>query len=242
MNNKPVINIRQLEIGYKHSLTNPVELSANSGELICILGKNGTGKSTLLKTLAGIIKPLAGEIFIIGINQNKLGPKNKSKLISFVPSRLAYMSNIKVIDLVSMGRTPYTNVFNNLNHNDLEQIDYAIELFGLQNLRNRPLFEVSDGERQKAMICRAYVQNTPVIMLDEPTAFLDYPSKVELIERLKSMTINSKKTIIFSSHDLELSLKNVEKLWIFDNKTIIDKNILDLECKKILNEIFSFTS
>ncbi len=236
----PVINIKNLEIGYNTKLCNPINLQAYESEIICITGKNGTGKSTLLKTLAGIIKPLSGEIFYNNYLHTALSLKQKARLISFVPSRLAYFSNIKVFDLIAMGRTPYTNVFDKFDFKDHEIINNAIDLFGLENFRKKPLSEISDGERQKAMICRAFVQNTPVIMLDEPTAFLDYPSKVELLERLQKLSIENKKTILFSSHDLELSLSKASEIWIFNDNKISPYSMHDSGHKQVLKEVFAY--
>lgn len=240
MNDQEAINIEKLEVGYSKALNSPANLKAYPGDFICVLGKNGCGKSTLLKTIAGILKPIAGEIYLFNQKSDKIDVKQKAKIVSFVPSRLAYLANIKVIDLVSLGRTPYTNILNKLSNQDNEVIHQAVEEFGLKELQHKPLFQISDGEKQKAMICRAYVQNTPIILLDEPSAFLDYPSKVELIERLNYLSNNKNKTIIFSSHDLELSLNKTNKLWIFDNNRISQKHINDKDCNKILKDIFNF--
>ncbi len=242
MMNDKVINIVNLEIGYGKQLCKPINKTSYAGDCICIAGKNGTGKSTFLKTLSGIIKPLSGSIFYKKIDLNKINLKTKSKFISFVPSKLSYFSNLKVYDLIAIGRTPYTNIFDKLNINDLELIDYSISLFGLKDLKNKSLYEISDGERQKAMICRAFVQNTPVILLDEPTAFLDYPSKVELLRQLKYLCDEKGKTIIFSSHDLELALKNANKAWIFNENNLSEHKVKDLANNNLLKSIFSFES
>lgn len=240
--NDSVINIVDLEIGYGKRLCKPINQTAYTGDCICIAGKNGTGKSTLLKTLSGIIKPLSGNIFYKNNNLNNINLKTKSKFISLVPSKLSYSSNLKVYDLIAIGRTPYTNIFDRLNKNDLEIIDFSINLFGLKDLESKSLYEISDGERQKAMICRAFVQNTPVIFLDEPTAFLDYPSKVELFKQLKYLCEAQGKTILFSSHDLELALKTANKTWIFNENELSEHKINDLANSNLLKTVFSFES
>ncbi len=240
MTNSPIINTEKLTIGYRQAICKDINLSAYGGENICLIGKNGSGKSTFLKTIAGIINKIEGNILIQNQNILKLGGTNRAKLVCFVPSRLAYFSNIKIIELIMMGRAPYTNIFDKQSKEDIEKISEAIELFELQNLTNKYLYQVSDGERQKAMICKAFVQDTQLILMDEPSAFLDYPSKVSLMDNLNKLCKINKKTIIYSTHDLELGLKNADKIWICDDGKIIAYEKEKFKHNDILKSVFHY--
>lgn len=240
MMSKLVLNISDLSIGYKTVLQSKINLSAEISDLICIVGKNGAGKSTLIKTLAGVLPELSGDIVLEERNIKKNDRLEKARLISYVPSKLSIFSRLTVLELVSMGRTPYTNIFDRASEEDMRAINDAIDIFGISELKNKSLMEISDGERQKAMICRAFTQNTRIIILDEPSAFLDYPSKIELYLNLKSLAKEKFKTIIFSSHDLELSMKFVDKVWIFTDNQIIENTIPELKENKLMEKLFSY--
>ena len=212
-----MINIESLSIGYKkHTIINNINLEANVGNLICIIGSNGTGKTTFLNTIAGIIPALSGKIFYNNQDFTNISLIEKSKLISYVSSRQEYLSNFNVFDLVSLGRSPYTNIFDKKSNSDKEIIDNAIVEFHLEDIKHKLLYKISDGERQRAMICRAIVQETPVILLDEPTSFLDYHAKRELLINLSQLAHQKNKCIIFSCHDIELALKFSDIIWLFN--------------------------
>jgi iron complex transport system ATP-binding protein len=235
-----LINIENLNIGYKNPLTTDINLSAGKGELICIVGKNGIGKSTLLNTLAGIISPLSGKIYYNSTNFSSLSISKRSQLISYVPSKMGYLSNLNVYELVSMGRSPFTNIFDKKTSEDLNIINDSISSFGLEHLVDKPLYAISDGERQRAMICRAFAQRTPIIFLDEPSAFLDYPSKHKLMKDLSALSKENEKTIIFSSHDLDISLLYCSRVWLFQDKTIESHLVENLKTNKLLKDIMDF--
>jgi iron complex transport system ATP-binding protein len=235
-----IINIENLQVGYKTPIVNNINLSAEKSNLICIIGKNGTGKSTFLKTLAGIIPQLKGNIFINNSNLKSISALQKAKYLSFVPAKLSNLANISLRELVKIGRTPYTNLFDKLSVDELDLIQKSLEKFNLNDIADKSLLEVSDGERQKAMICRAFVQNSPVILLDEPTAFLDYPSKVELLLSLKKLSEEHQKTIVFSSHDLEIALNYADRIWLFNDENIINLDNNNVETFNILKRIFNF--
>lgn len=237
---KTILNIKNLEIGYKDPITNVINLNAEEGNLVCIIGRNGVGKSTLLNTLSGILKPLSGDIFYNDINFPRLSSNERSRLISYVPSRQEYVSNLNVYELVSMGRSPYTNMFDKHSTNDKDIIEKALIEFNLENLQKKSLYEVSDGERQRAMICRAIVQETPVILLDEPTAFLDYYAKQKLLFDLSVLVKEKNKCIIFSSHDLQLSVKYSELVWLFHHNEVKSFTTNDLKNSGLLNELMNF--
>ena len=225
MNNE-TIQLRNLSIGYqtKHSVRTVAEGingAIRSGELTCLLGANGVGKSTLLRTLAAFQPAIKGEILIsrseeCGVRSEitSLTDKELSKLIGVVLTEKPDVRNMSVRELVSLGRSPYTGFWGTYTDEDLSIVDEAIEMVGITDLVRRPVHTLSDGERQKVMIAKALAQQTPVIFLDEPTAFLDYPSKVEVLQLLRRISREAEKTIFLSTHDVELALQLADTIWL----------------------------
>ena len=225
MNNE-TIQLRNLSIGYqtKHSVKTVAERingSIRSGELTCLLGANGVGKSTLLRTLSAFQPAIRGEIFISTNEEggtrkeiSSLSDKELSKLIGVVLTEKPEVKNMSVRELVSLGRSPYTGFWGTYTDEDLRIVDEAIEMVGITDLNRRPVHTLSDGERQKVMIAKALAQQTPVIFLDEPTAFLDYPSKVEVLQLLRRISREAGKTIFLSTHDVELALQLADTIWL----------------------------
>jgi len=215
----PAIQINNLSIGY--SLKPVAEnLSATifSGELTCLLGANGVGKSTLLRTLSGFFPQLSGEIFIFGKPIESYSGKELSQTIGIVLTEKVDVRDMTVHDLISLGRNPYTGFWGILNNVDETVVNKAIAYLKIEEHSNRSIHTLSDGERQKVMIAKALAQETPIIYLDEPTAFLDFPSKVEIMRFLHFLAVQSNKTIFLSTHDLELALQIADKLWLMDKE------------------------
>ena len=225
MNNE-TIQLRNLSIGYqtKHSVRTVAEGingAIRSGELTCLLGANGVGKSTLLRTLAAFQPAISGEILISRKEEggtrkeiSSLTDKELSKLVGVVLTEKPDVRNMSVRELVSLGRSPYTGFWGTYTDEDLRIVDEAIEMVGITDLVRRPVHTLSDGERQKVMIAKALAQQTPVIFLDEPTAFLDYPSKVEVLQLLRRISREAEKTIFLSTHDVELALQLADTIWL----------------------------
>lgn len=216
-----------LEIGYKNnkenfcSLNSEINIVLGEGQLTCLLGPNGAGKSTLIKTFAGLLNPLKGEIKLQDRPLREYKLRELAKNISVVLTERSQFFNMTVDELVSAGRYPYTGFFGRLKPGDIETVIKAIDIVGLKSLRRRKLLELSDGERQKAMIAKALAQQTPIIILDEPTAFLDLPSKIEVMQLLHNLAAYTGKSILLSTHDMELALKFADKLWLIAKKTPI---------------------
>lgn len=214
-----VLRTRDLLIGYKdEAILPPINVSLNEGDLIALIGPNGAGKSTLFKTLTAHINPIAGNIELLGKNLSSYSPKEKAKLIGLVLTSRPDDMFLKVFDVVASGRCPYTNFFGKMDENDLNIIHESLEIVGINELKDRYFDALSDGEKQKVMIAKTIAQNTPIIFMDEPTAFIDYPSKIELFSLMKMLTKEKNKTIIFSSHDLELLLRYTDDLWMISKK------------------------
>lgn len=220
MNNE-TIHIADLSIGYSDK--NEVKVVAdgicagiNSGELTCLLGANGVGKSTLLRTLSAFQPKLGGEIRIQGEEIGTYTDKQLSRIISVVLTERCDLRNMSVAELVGLGRTPYTGFWGVLTKEDRKVVERSIDLVGISHLAHRMVHTLSDGERQKVMIAKALAQETPVIFLDEPTAFLDFPSKVEMMQLLHNLSRQTDKTIFLSTHDLELALQIADRIWLMD--------------------------
>lgn len=210
-----ILKIENLEIGYEEkAILPPINARLEEGSLIALIGPNGAGKSTLFKTLTAQIKAVSGSIFLKGKDINTYSPKEKANLIGLVLTERPDEMFLKVFDVVASGRSPYTNFFGKLNKEDENIIKESLEIIGITNLINKYFNTLSDGEKQKVMIAKTLAQNTPIIFMDEPTAFIDYPSKIELFSIMKMLTKERKKTIIFSSHDLELLLRYTDDIWM----------------------------
>lgn len=210
-----ILKTSSLSIGYDNkTIASNINVTLSEGDIIALVGPNGAGKSTLFKTFSTHIKPVGGKIELFGKDLHSYSPKERAKLLGIVLTERPDDMFLKVFDVVAAGRYPYTGMFGKLNENDEKEIKVSLELVGVNHLADRVFNTLSDGEKQKVMIAKAIAQNTPIIMLDEPTAFLDYPSKIELFSLLKKLAKEQKKAILFSSHDLELLLRYTDNLWI----------------------------
>ncbi len=190
-----------------------------SGSLTSLLGPNGAGKSTLLKTLSGFLPPLGGEIKVGETPLSEISATELARLVGVVLTDRPSVIAMTVEEMVSIGRSPYTGFRGHLTDQDREIVERSMALTGIVEMRTRMVDTLSDGERQKVMIAKALAQSTPVIYLDEPSAFLDYPSKVELMLMLRTLAHDEGKTILLSTHDLNIALE------LSDTLLLIDKNI-----------------
>lgn len=220
------IELRDLAIGYKNRqsvkvVAQHIDAHIFGSELTCLLGANGIGKSTLLRTLSAFQPKISGEVFIHGQEISSYSEKALAMLISVVLTEKIDIKNMDVHELVSLGRSPYTGFWGKLTPEDHAEVEKAISLVKIEHLTHRMVHTLSDGERQKTMIAKALAQNTPVIFLDEPTAFLDFPSKVEMMQLLHRLSRETGKTIFLSTHDLELALQIADKIWLMDDRAQI---------------------
>ncbi|MCM1490639.1 MAG: ABC transporter ATP-binding protein [Muribaculum sp.] len=238
------IRVENLATGYsdkqrKIAITDGLNASLYSGELTCLLGPNGAGKSTLLKTLSGFLPPLSGDIYIEGKRLPDYTDTELAKVIGVVLTERISLSNMSVYELIAMGRSPYTGFWGRLDDHDKEVIEEAISLVKIEDLKERMVETLSDGERQKVMIAKALAQETPIIFLDEPTAFLDYPSKVEIMQLLQNLSRVKQKTVFLSTHDLELALQIADKVWLIDKKHgVVTGTPEDLSLKGYMGKYF----
>ena len=215
------IRLRDLSIGYpdKHNTKRVAEhlnASIHSGELTCLLGTNGVGKSTLLRTLSAFQPPLGGTIDLLDRPLSTYDDRQLATVIGVVLTEKSDIRNMTVEELVGLGRSPYTGFWGTLKEGDRKIVHEAIARVRIEPLTQRMVHTLSDGERQKVMIAKALAQETPIIFLDEPTAFLDFPSKVEVMQLLHNLTHTLQKTVFMSTHDLELALQIADKIWLMD--------------------------
>lgn len=217
------IRVRDLVTGYKNrsAITRVSELSdatLSGGELTCLLGPNGAGKSTLLRTLAAFQPAIGGRIEIGGRSVAEYSRSELSRLIGVVLTERVSLDNMTVDELVGLGRSPYTGFWGRLSAHDSEIVDHAVRLVGIEQLRSRHVHTLSDGERQKVMIAKALAQDCPIVVLDEPTAFLDVTARIKTMELLRRISRDGERAILVSTHDLDLALRMSDNLWIMSPK------------------------
>ena len=213
------IVLRDLTIGYRsrkaeYVVARSINATLAKGQLTCLLGPNGSGKSTLLRTLSAFQLPLSGSIELDGRRLDSFSARELSTRIGIVLTERPDVRGMTVTDLVSMGRSPYTGFWGKLSANDQAHVAEAIRLVGIEHLSHRSVHTLSDGERQKCMIAKVLAQQTPIVLLDEPTAFLDFPSKAEMLLLLRRLAHQMGKTVMLSTHDLEIALQTADRLWL----------------------------
>ena len=240
-----VLSAKELTVGYrKGNSTSPVisglNLSLSRGKLVALIGANGIGKSTLLRTLVGNQPPLEGEVSISGIRIGEISRKDLSLLLGIVNTERTQAGALTVREVVSLGRQPYTGFLGILSKNDKSIVEKAMQDAGILHKASSFLAELSDGERQKVMIAKALAQCTPIIILDEPTAFLDVASRMETMLLLHNLAHKQNKAVLLSSHDLSQSMMLADELWVVTNdRKIISGNTEDVVLLGAMDSIFA---
>lgn len=214
-----MIELKNLQIGYSESILNAEELTLEAGKLYVLVGNNGSGKSTFLKTLSKQIRAKSGTIRLNGQEISTISPSALPELLAFVPVQFPHMDYVRTREYIAAGRAPYTNVLGKLAPKDNEEIARAIELLEIKPLENRFTSELSDGEKQLVSIAKAIAQETPIILLDEPTAFLDYSNKKRVLHFLRETALKLNNCIVLSAHDLDLCLEFTPDFLVVDART-----------------------
>ena len=218
-----LLQTKGLQAGYRSgsqktvTIGGPLDLEIRAGQLVCLLGPNGAGKSTLLRTLAGLQPPLEGSVEIEGIAAGRLTPNQRAKKVSLVLTDRVAGNNLTVYSIIALGRYPYSGWLGNLSEADQAAIHWAIEATGIEAFIHREAHTLSDGESQKVMLARALAQDTPILMLDEPTAHLDLPSRIQLMQLLHRLAGQTRKAILLSTHELDLALQVADEVWLLQS-------------------------
>ncbi|MBL3655066.1 ABC transporter ATP-binding protein [Fulvivirga sediminis] len=243
-NNDIAMILKDLSVGYASKkvvspILEEINLKLPYGQLICFMGPNGVGKSTLLRTISGIQKPLSGQIVIDGREVNQITPEAMAKSISLVLTDQINAGNLTAREVIALGRYPYVSWNINFSKKDLKAIEKAIKLTETTSFIDRKTYELSDGQLQKVMIARALAQDTPIIILDEPTAHLDLNNRVAVINLLKKLAENTGKAILMATHELDLALQTADRLWLAGfNAPIISGIPEDLVLNGAIDKVF----
>lgn len=234
-----ILEARDLFVGYSEKgsdaiVAETINFSVEKGELVGMVGANGIGKSTLLRTLAGMQNALKGAIFLNGKNLKEYSPFQLATQLSVVLTEAPASKNLSVLEMVSLGRHPYTNWIGSLSEEDKNAINFALEATETSSLTHRKCFELSDGQMQRVAIARALAQDTPLIILDEPTTHLDIYHRAYVLKLLKKLASETEKTILFSTHEIDLAIQLTDKMLVMaKNETYFDD-----PCKLIEAERF----
>jgi len=235
-----IISLDHFSIGHhrENALLSELKLTVNRGEMVALIGRNGAGKSTLLKSMIGLLAPLDGMCLLEGLPFADYTLPQRARRVSFVSSQITQLPALSVGELVGLGRMPYTGWMGRMSPEDRALIKQALDEVQMTSFSERKLDCLSDGERQRAMIARAFAQDTPLMVLDEPTAFLDIPNTYELI-RLLSRFRDGGRSIVYSTHDLETAMQCADKMWVIHEGRILEGAPEDLGMSGLFNELFS---
>ena len=240
----PILSTKNLSIGYGKGSTltevmSQLDLKLLPGQLVCFMGPNGVGKSTLIRTIIGAQKALSGQVFIDGKTLDALNVAEIAQNISVVLTDKINAGNLTAYELITMGRYPYLGWSVNLSDHDLEVIENSITLTNIHPLIHKKVYELSDGQMQKVMIARALCQDTPIMILDEPTAHLDLNNRVEVINLLSDLAKRTNKAILMATHELDLALQSADRIWLAGpQQPIIDGFPEDLVLNGKIDEVF----
>lgn len=241
--NKKILTTSNLSIGYpskkgNNTIAQNLNLELSAGQLVSLVGANGIGKSTLLRTLTGIHKPLSGTVILNGKDIHKYEPLELAQNLSLVLTEKLPPSNLTVFELIALGRQPYTDWLGKLSAEDVEKVNQAIGLTHIEHLVDKKHHEISDGQLQIVLIARALAQDTPLIILDEPTTHLDLLHKVSVFKLLKKLSQETQKCILFSTHDIDLAIQLSDEMIVMTERNAEQDQPCNLISKGVFNSLF----
>ncbi len=243
MENQIILEANSISIGYRDKksvkiVANNLKIELRKSKLIALVGINGIGKSTLLKTITGIQKPLEGTVLLSQKNIEHYSATELAQEMSVVLTEKLPPSNLTVFELIALGRQPYTNWLGTLTFEDIEKVNEAIRLTQIEHLIHKKHFEISDGQLQKVLIARALAQDTPLIILDEPTTHLDLLHKFTLLQLLQKLAKETQKCILFSTHDIDLAIQLCDEMIIMTPEKTVQGQPCELIESGIFNVLF----
>ncbi|APD05786.1 hemin import ATP-binding protein HmuV [Flavobacteriaceae bacterium UJ101] len=233
------ITVKNLSIGYDKTILKNINFSIEEGEVVSLIGKNGVGKSTLIKTILGLIPSKGGVIKIGGENIKKYNSVELAREVSVVLTNQEVNPILSVVEVLGLGRTPYKNIFSRLNVKDWEKINQTIQLLEIEDLKEKRIGELSDGQKQRVMIGRALVQDTGLIILDEPTTHLDLSGKFTIFQLLRRLAQITNKTILLSTHQIDLALPHSDKILFIKGNQLIEDTPEEIGWKHQIFQYFS---
>lgn len=239
-----MVEVKNLSLGYRSKndeniLLSEVTFLLNEGNLYTILGSNGKGKTSLLQALSGFSTPLQGHVLIQNKDISKYTHHELSKMVSVIFTERPHIEYMTVFEMVSSGRTPHTGFYGKLSNTDIRVISNALLLTGITALKNRKITTLSDGEYQKTLIAKSLAQETPIILMDEPATYLDVAAKINLMKLLRKLVLQENKTIVISTHDIDLAIKYSDQILMFnDQKKLIIGMPEDLIINQSLSDLF----
>ena len=238
MTKKPLLEATELSIGYQNPLYSNIHFQLFKGEMIGVLGANGRGKTTLLKTLMGGLTPLKGEITVNGNLLHQLSRMELAQNMSVVLTEMLPETHLTVKEVIELGRYPYTDWSGKLRPEDHNKVKELIAFTQLSSLEHQRVTELSDGQKQNVMIARALAQDTPLVLLDEPTAHLDIPNKIKLFKRLRTWCNETQKCFLYATHDIDLALQMSDRLMVLTSNTIVIDTPEQLIQQGVMDQLF----
>ena len=208
------LTIGYISHGRESRVMKDISVRAHKGELVALIGRNGSGKSTLLRTLVALQPLLEGTVWLRGRDMASISSTERPRIVSFTSTEPVAARNFRVREMVALGRFPYTNWIGALAEDDNNAIEEALKVTGMQNLAGRRTDSISDGERQRALIARSLAQDTGLLVMDEPTAFLDLPGRYSIVSLLRKLTREKEKCVIYSTHDLDTAINEADRIWL----------------------------
>jgi iron complex transport system ATP-binding protein len=238
-----ILQAQKISIGYtnkkeQNTVASNIDLTLEKGKLIALVGANGIGKSTLLRTITGIQKTISGTVFLNGKDIHEMNALALAQNLSLVLTEKLPPSNLTVFELIALGRQPYTNWIGTLADEDIEKVNQALALTQIEHLASKKHYEISDGQLQKVLVARALAQDTPLIILDEPTTHLDLLHKVALFKLLKKLTQETQKCILFSTHDIDMAIQLSDEMIIMTPETVVQDQPCNFISKGSFNTLF----
>lgn len=234
-----MITLRDITLAYgDRTLVERSSAEFAAGELTALVGRNGAGKSTLLRAITAIDRPKSGEVLLDGRNAASMSPESTARTISFVGTEKIRIANLRCEDIVAIGRAPYTNWIGRMQEADRRIVADALRAVGMEAFAARSIDTLSDGECQRIMIARALAQQTPIIVLDEPSAFLDIPTRFEICRLLQRLAHDEGKCILFSTHDLDAAMPVCDSIAVIDDRSIIKLPTGEIRSRGIIERMF----